>query len=74
MDRGKICTEVNCNSSKLMWTQIMKLPYTKVKFYPEVKSQTGLSYFGSHVNVLLIRKLTLSSLLNDNDIFIKLSK
>ena len=21
----------------------MKLPYTKVKFYPEVKSQTGLS-------------------------------
>ena len=23
--------------------QIMKLPYTEVKFYPEVKSQTGLS-------------------------------
>ena len=23
----------------------MKLPYTEVKFYPEVKSQTGLSLF-----------------------------
>ena len=26
-----------------MWTLIMKLPHTEVKFYPEVKSQTGLS-------------------------------
>ena len=25
-----------------MWTLIMKLPDTEVKFYPEVKSQTGL--------------------------------
>ena len=27
----------------LIWTLIMKLPYTKVKFHPEVKSQTCLS-------------------------------
>ena len=26
-----------------MWTLMMKLPYTEVKFYREVKSQTGLS-------------------------------
>ena len=26
-----------------MWTLIMNLPHTEVKFYPEVKSQTGLS-------------------------------
>ena len=26
-----------------MWTLIMKLPHTEVKFYPEVKSQTDLS-------------------------------
>ena len=26
-----------------MWTLIMKLPHTEVKFYPKVKSQTGLS-------------------------------
>ena len=27
-----------------MWTVIMKLPHTKVKFYPEVKSQTSLIF------------------------------
>ena len=30
---------------EVMWTLIMKLPHTEVKFYPEVKSQTGLSSF-----------------------------
>ena len=29
--------------ARVMWTLIMKLPHTEVKFYPEVKSQTGLS-------------------------------
>ena len=28
---------------EVMWTLIIKLPHTEVKFYPEVKSQTGLS-------------------------------
>ena len=42
-DRSEICTEVSFTSPELMWTQIMKLPCTEVKFYPEVKSQTGLS-------------------------------
>ena len=36
IDRSEICTETS-------FTLIMKLPYTKVKFYPELKSQTGLS-------------------------------
>ena len=36
-----------------MWTVIMKLPYTQVKFHPEVKSQTVWVDFESHVNVLL---------------------
>ena len=40
-----------------MWTLIMKLPYTEVKFFPEVKSQTGV-HFESHVNVLLTNHLT----------------
>ena len=26
-----------------MWKLIMKFPYNEVKFYPEVKSQTGSS-------------------------------
>ena len=38
----EICTEVSFTSPELMWTLIMKLPYTEVKFYPEVKSQTVL--------------------------------
>ena len=40
--RSEISTEVSSTSPELMWTLIMKLPYTKVKFHPEVKSQTGL--------------------------------
>ena len=43
IDQSEICTEVSFTSPKLMWTLIMKLPYTEVKLYPEVKSQTGLS-------------------------------
>ena len=35
--------EVSFTSLELMWTLIMKLPYTEVKFYPEVKSQAGLT-------------------------------
>ena len=31
------------HSTEVMWTLLMKLPYTEVKFYPEVKSQTSLS-------------------------------
>ena len=38
---------VNCGVSfttpEVMRTLIMKLPHTEVKFYPEGKSQTGLS-------------------------------
>ena len=42
-DRSEICTEVSFTTPKVMWTLTMKLPQTEVKFYPEVKSQTGLS-------------------------------
>ena len=42
-DRSETCTEVSFTPPEVMWTLIMKLPHTKVKFYPEVKSQTGLS-------------------------------
>ena len=42
-----------------MWTLIMKLPYTEVKFYPEVKSQTGLSSLRvSRKRALVDKKLT----------------
>ena len=41
--RFEICTEVSFTLPELVWTLIMKLSYTEVKFYPEVKSQTGLS-------------------------------
>ena len=43
IDQSEICTEVNFTSPKLVWTLIIKLPYTEVKFYPEVKSQASLS-------------------------------
>ena len=36
-------TKVSFTSPEPMWTLIMKLPYTEVKFYTEVKSQTGLN-------------------------------
>ena len=42
-DRSEICTEVSFTAPEVIWTLIMKLPDTEVKFYPEVKSQTGLS-------------------------------
>ena len=48
--RFEICTEVTFTSPELVRMLIIKLPYTKVKFYHEVKSQTGLS---SLANVLL---------------------
>ena len=38
-----ICTEVSCTTPEVMWMLIMKLPRTEVKFYPKVKSRTGLS-------------------------------
>ena len=41
--RFEICTEVSFTTPEVMWTLIVKLPHTEVKFYPEVKSQTGLS-------------------------------
>ena len=36
-------TEVSFTLPEVMWTLIMKLLCIEVKFYPEVKSQTGLS-------------------------------
>ena len=42
-DRSEILTEVSFTNPKVMRTLIMKLNQTEVKFYPEVKSQTGLS-------------------------------
>ena len=40
---SEICAEVSLTMPEVMRTLIMKLPHTEVKFYPEVKSQTGLS-------------------------------
>ena len=37
VDQTEICTEVIFTMPDAMWTLIMKLPRTKVKFYPEVK-------------------------------------
>ena len=42
-DRSKICTEASFTPPEVMCMLIMRLPHTEVKFYPEVKSQTGLS-------------------------------
>ena len=36
-------TEVNFTPPEVMQTLKMKLPHTEVKFYPELKSQAGLS-------------------------------
>ena len=47
-----------------MRTQIMKLPYTKMKFHPEVKSQTRLSSLRVSCKRALNQR-TLSSLLNE---------
>ena len=43
IDRSEICTEVSFTPPKVVRTLIMKLAHTEVKFYPEEKSQTGLS-------------------------------
>ena len=56
LDRSEICTEESFTTPEVMWTQIMKLSHTEVKFYPEVKSQTGLS------SLWVSCKLTLSIL------------
>ena len=42
-DRSEICTELSFTLPEVMWMLTMKLPHTKVRFYPEVKSQIGLS-------------------------------
>ena len=42
-DRSEISTEVSFTTPEVMWTLMIKLPHTEVKFYPEVKSLTGLS-------------------------------
>ena len=41
--RCEICTEVSFTLPELMWVLIMKLPYTEVKFFHEVKSQICVS-------------------------------
>ena len=35
--------EMRFTTPEVMWTLIMKLPHTEVKFYTKVKSQAGLS-------------------------------
>ena len=35
--------EMSFTLPEIMWTLVMKLPYTEVKFYPKVKFQTSLS-------------------------------
>ena len=42
-DRSEICAEVSFNTPRIMWTLIIKLPHTELKFQPNVKSQTSLS-------------------------------
>ena len=42
-DRSEIWTKVSFTLPEVIWKLIMKLPYTEVKFYPKVKSQTSLS-------------------------------
>ena len=43
IDRSKIYSKVIFTTPEVMSTLLMKLPDTEVKFYPEVKSQAGLS-------------------------------
>ena len=45
IDWSEICTDVSFTSPEAIRTLITKLHYTKVKFYPKVKSQTSLSSF-----------------------------
>ena len=42
-DRSEIWTKVSFTLPEVIWKLIMKLPYTEVKLYPKVKSQTSLS-------------------------------
>ena len=53
----EICAEVSFTTLKVMWTLIMKLPYTEVKFYPKWNLKPVWVDFGSHVNVLYDVKL-----------------
>ena len=53
IERSEIYTEVSFTSPKVMWSLIIKLPYTEVKFYHEVKSPPVWVHFGSHIHVLL---------------------
>ena len=57
-------TEVSFTSPEVMWTLIMKLPYTEVKFSPEVKSQTGLNTLRVSRKRVLIEKSCQSMLHN----------
>ena len=72
-DRSEICTEVSFTPPEVMQTLIMKLHHTEVKFYPEVKSQTGLSSFRvsckralSCYKLLFSCQITISMLWNQN--------
>ena len=44
LDRSEICTKASFTTLEVMWMLIMKLPQTEVKFYAEVKSQTGFEF------------------------------
>ena len=64
LDRSEICTEVSFNPPEAMCMLIMKLPHTEVKFYPKVKSQTGLSSLG--VSCKRALKCMLTKLINNS--------
>ena len=53
IDQNEICTKVSFTSPEVMWTLVIKLPYTKVKIHTQVKSQTGLSSLQVSCKVLL---------------------
>ena len=69
---SEICTEVSFTPPEVMWTLMMKLPHTKVKFYPKVKSQTGLSSLRVSckraLSMLLFAFISASG--NFNDLFV----
>ena len=54
IDQSNCCTKVSFTLPEIMWMQMMKLPYTKAKFYSKVKSQTSLSSLPVSWNVLLV--------------------
>ena len=51
------CPKWNLHWSKLhfAWTVIIKLPYTEVKFYPKVKSQTSFNSLRVPLNMLYVK-------------------